>query len=252
MVIWTPDALRSELRPAAGTSWRLVEAQHKVSTLKLVDGLAEQAVLEAILEQSKPMVPPECAGLDYLLYAPFRYGSYPYGSRFRRQGLTLGVFYASEYIATAVAETAFYRLLFFAESPATPWPANALEFTAIEVGYRADLALALSTPALNTDANVWQHLTEYDPCQRLADTARQAGATVIRYVSVRDPDHRANIALLTCKAFTKRAPIARQHWQLHFGAKGVVAYGDGLTKPLAFDTFVFAADPRISAIAWNR
>lgn len=252
MAIWTADALRSELRPAAGACWRLVEAQHRVSTLKLVDGLAEQAVLEGILEQSKPRVPRECAVLDYLLYAPFRYGSYPFGSRFRRQGQTLGVFYASERVATAIAETAFNRLLFFAESPATPWPKNALEFSAIEVSYAAVLALDLSTQNLSQDAHVWQNLTEYGPCQELADAARDVGAMAIRYVSVRDREHGANCALLTCRAFSKKAPVSRQHWQIHFGPNGVVAFGDNHAQPLAFDTAAFAADPRISAIAWNR
>ena len=40
---------------------------------------------------------------------------YPIGSRFRRAGRTAGVFYAAESPETAVAEMAFYRLLFFAE-----------------------------------------------------------------------------------------------------------------------------------------
>ena len=71
--IWTPDALRFEAQPFAGTAWRLVEAQHRVSTLKLVDNLAEQAALEAILEDTKPALPEECRALDYLLATPFRY-----------------------------------------------------------------------------------------------------------------------------------------------------------------------------------
>ena len=63
-------------------------------------------------------MPPECRHLHYLLATPFRYGSpYPRGSRFRRAGLTPGVYYASGTAGTAIAETAFYRLLFFAEFP---------------------------------------------------------------------------------------------------------------------------------------
>ncbi len=122
---WTPAALSSEARARAGTCWRLVEAQHRVSTLKLVDSVAEQELLENIIESSKPPLPPECRDLHYLLSTPFRYGAaYPTGSRFRRAGMTEGVFYASEAPHTAVAEMSFYRLLFFAESPDTPWPAN--------------------------------------------------------------------------------------------------------------------------------
>ena len=61
----------------AGRCWRVVEAQHVVSTLKLVDTLAEQALLEDLLEETKPPVPPECRHLHYLLATPFRYGA-PY------------------------------------------------------------------------------------------------------------------------------------------------------------------------------
>ena len=42
--IWTPDALLSEKRAASGKYWRLVEAQHQVSTMKLVDTVEESAV----------------------------------------------------------------------------------------------------------------------------------------------------------------------------------------------------------------
>lgn len=61
---WTPDALRSEARPFTDTVWRLVEAQHKVSTLKLVDTLSKQTVLEQLLDDSKPSMPHECRDLD--------------------------------------------------------------------------------------------------------------------------------------------------------------------------------------------
>ena len=115
--IWTPAALRSESRSSHGACWRLVEAQHRVSTMKLVDTLDEQALLEDELEATKPPLPASCVHLDYLLATPFRYGRYPGNSRFRREGYSPGVFYASEQVETAVAETAFYRLLFFVESP---------------------------------------------------------------------------------------------------------------------------------------
>ena len=102
--------------------------------MALVDTLEEQAVLEQVLEDSKPHIPPECRDLHYLLFTPFRYGApYPRGSRFRRVGLTPGVFYASMQSKTAVAEMAFWRLLFYAESPETPWPANPGEYTAFSV-----------------------------------------------------------------------------------------------------------------------
>lgn len=91
--------------------------------MKLVDTVEEQSLLEDILEASKRPFPPECAGFDYLLATPFRYGAaYPHGSRFRRAGFTEGVYYAAAKVETALAEMAFYRLLFYAESPARRCP----------------------------------------------------------------------------------------------------------------------------------
>ena len=49
MRTWTPAALSSEARPLSGRCWRIVEAQHVISTLKLVDTLAEQELLERLL-----------------------------------------------------------------------------------------------------------------------------------------------------------------------------------------------------------
>ena len=221
--IWTPAALRSEARQRAGTGWRLVEAQHRVSTMKLVDTLAEQALLEDEIERTKPPAPPECAGLHYLLATPFRYGRYPGSSRFRREGWSPGVFYASEAVATAVAETVFYRLLFFAESPATPLPRNPLEFTGFEAAYAVELGLDL------------------------ADAAREAGVTLIRYRSVRDPAGGANLALLSCTAFAAPAPLARATWRIALSAAGAIALGDAPGERLGFSWADFAADPRVAA-----
>ena len=114
---WTPASLSPELRHYREWVWRLVDAQYHVSLRKRTDSLAEQALLEGVVEGTKPAVPVECRGLDPLLSTPFRYAPYPKGSRFLRAGPTPGVYYAAEGARVAVAETAFYRLLFFAESP---------------------------------------------------------------------------------------------------------------------------------------
>src|SRR3954466_2930172 len=169
---WTPAALSSERRTLSGLCWRVVEAQHRVSTLKLVDTLAEQELLERLIEETKPAVPLECRHLHYLLATPFRYGApYPLGSRFRRAGLTPGVYYASARPATAIAEITFYRLLFFADSPDTPWPQNAAEFTAFSVKYATRRGLDLMSPPLSRDKAASTHLTDYAACQALAEAA---------------------------------------------------------------------------------
>jgi hypothetical protein len=251
LATWTPAALSSERRRLSGECWRLVEAQHRISTLKLVDTLAEQERLEQLLDASKPPVPPECADRHYLLATPFRYGApYPLGSRFRRAGLTPGVFYGSGTRSTAIAEMAFHRLLFFADSPGTPWPDNPGEYTAFAVRYRTAAGLDLGAAPFDRDRELWTHPVEYGPCQALADTAREIGIEGLRYPSARDPAPglAINIALLTCRAFSSRAPVARQTWRMHVADAGVRAICQFPEERLEFPHEAFARDPRIAAM----
>lgn len=221
--IWILDALRCERHGVERVFWRSVEAQHIVSTLALVDTLDEQRLLEDMLEETKPPVPPDCAGLHYLYMTPFRYGLYPHGSRFRRVGPTPGVFYVSEEPATAIIETAFHLLLFYADSPGTPFPAQPTEHTAFDVPVRSDAAIDLTTKPFSDAADLWMHPSDYEACQQLEEAARAENIQVIRYASVRDPDHRPNAAILTCAAFAATAPTQNQTWRLGFNKAGVHA-----------------------------
>ncbi len=251
--IWTPDALASELRHHEGRCWRLVEAQNRVSTLALTDSLDEQALLEELIDDTKPVIPEACRHIDYLLATPFRYGPvYPHGSRFRSAGRTPGVFYAAQLATTAVAEIAFYRLLFFAESPGTPWPAGTADYTGFAADLATDRLLDLTVEPLVRDSALWSHLTDYQPCQALAGVARTAGCQVIRYRSVRDPGGGANLAVLSCSAFARPYPVDRQTWRLRLGRHGVQALCEYPRLAIEFPPGTFAADPRISALNWTR
>ena len=250
---WTPAALSSDARALAGTCWRLVEAQYQVSTLKLVDSVAEQVLLEELIEATKPPLPPECRDLHFLLSTPFRYGAaYPAGSRFRRAGMTEGVFYASQTPQTAVAEMAFHRLLFFAEAPDTPWPANPSEFTAFSASYATGRAIDLTKGRYRADQARWMHVRDYRHCQAFAETARAAAIEVIRYRSARDPGRGMNLALLTCRAFAAREPTGRQTWRIRLGEAGVQAVCEHPRSGITFDREAFAADSRIAGLRWDR
>lgn len=250
--IWTAHALRSEVQPYTGRAWRLVEAQHLVSTMKLVDAISEQQILEDILEETKPPVPEECRHLDYLLSTPFRYQAYPHGSRFRRAGLTPGVWYGAEHPETAAAEMVFYRFLFYAESPETPFPDNAAEYTAFSAAVWTSLSIDLTAGLPARNEPVWTHLTEYGPCQDLADTARGVGAEVIRYTSVRDSEARANLAVLRCAAFLEPQPVERQTWRIRIGRTGAQALREYPRLGLDFGCNAFAPDPRLIGMVWER
>jgi hypothetical protein len=220
--------------------------------MKLVDTLEEQRVLESLIEETKPPVPVECRDLHDLLSTPFRYGApYPTGSRFRRAGMTPGVFYASASAVTAVTELAFHRLLFFADSPATPWQTRAGEYTAFSARCRTAAALDLTRPPFDADPARWTHPTDYAPTQAFAHAAREAGVQALRSPSARDPGG-VNLALLTCSAFAAREPLARRTWRIQIDAHGVRAMCDLPDVRLAFGRDTFAADPRIASLRWER
>lgn len=218
--------------------------------MKLVDDAAEQAALEVLLDASKPPVPPECRHLDYLLSTPFRYPARS-DSRFRRSGRTPGVFYAAEAIETSVAEVAFWRLLFFIESPGLPWPANPLEFTGFSVLYAA-LCLDLTRPPHAATPERWVHPTDYSACHAIADDARRLGCTAIRSVSARDPAAGYTLALLSGTAFTEPRPIEQRSWHLKLSATGIYARCEAPAQALHFNPAAFARDPRVAAFDWQR
>src|SRR5215210_2076612 len=94
----------ADFRTYSARLFRVVEAQHTISTHRLTDDPAEQDVLERLIEEVKPTMPMEARGLHYLLGTAFRYG-YWKATRFRRADERPGIFYASEGMPTAVAET---------------------------------------------------------------------------------------------------------------------------------------------------
>ena len=248
--IWIPDALRSEQKRIDKIFWRCVEAQHVVSTLHLVDTLEEQLLLEDILEETKPPVPLECKGLHYLYMTPFRYGLYPNGSRFRKAGSTPGVYYACEEPSTALIETAFHLLLFYAESPSTPFPSQPSEHTAFDVPVRSDAAIDLTSKPFSDANDIWMHPTEYEPCQELEEAARAENIQLIRYTSVRDPDHKPNVAILTCDAFAASTPTQSQTWRLWFNKAGVHAICKFPGKKFSIPPSHWQSDDRIADV-WD-
>ena len=229
----------------------MVEAQHRVSTMKLIDNADEQRTLEELLDASKPVVPNACAGLHYLLFTPFRYEARA-DSRFRRAGMTPAVFYAAEQVNTAVAEIAFWRLLFFIESPGTPWPSNPLQLTAFAARYEVELCLDLTQPPYASREADWRHPTDYAACQGIADEARPMGALAIRSRSARDPNAGINVILLGCEAFAAREPAEQRTWRMKLSAAGAYARCEMPMAELVFGREAFARDPRVAEARWDR
>lgn len=250
--ISTREELSSNSRTAADKCWRVVEPQHRIATAKLTDSTAEQILLEQVIEETKPKIPPECEHLHFLFKTPFRYGSpYPNGSRFRKAGYSPGVFYASDNPETAIAEACFHLLLFYSDSPETRWPTNASEHTVISVEY-AGRSIDLTRSPFDDRTAVWTHVTRYAGCQELAELARSANIDLIKYTSVRDLKHRLNVALLSCGAFANPNPFAFQSWRILLGGNGARAFCEMPRQMLEFDRKAFSRDPRIAGMRWGR
>jgi len=246
-----PDALPSDVVSWTGEVWRLVEGQHRVVTLSLTDSLDDQALLEEEIEEVKPLLPPECAGLHPLLAAPFRYASYPEGSRFRRANQREGVFYAAERVITAVAEMAFYRFLFLAESPGTSPPAGPAEYSAFSVQCHTDLCVDLTTGRLASHADIWRAKNDYSLCQEFADRVRAREFEAIRYRSVRDPEAGCNLALLNARSFADQEPRSLQTWHLFIRGALIQAWCEWPKMQREYHLDDFAGDPRLETLKSN-
>ncbi len=177
--------------------------------MRLVGSLDEQAALELILEESKPALPPAVRRLHYLLATPFRYRPL-LDSRFRAP-LDAGVWYGAEALRTALAEKSYWRLRFLLDSPGTP-DLKAVPHTAFGAAVRSSAALDLTRPPLARERAVWTHRTSYAGTQALAAQARAALVPLIRYESVRDPEHAACVAVLDPAAFGRGKPRDQETW----------------------------------------
>lgn len=234
--MWTSTELASEQSAYAGRVWRVVEAQHRISTNRLAPNADDQHVLELLAEEVKPPMPESARHLDFLLASPFRYG-HRQASRFRRAGERPGIFYASEREGTAIAETAYWRLRFFSRSPGFTPPSTTSEHTSFSVKLRTEQALDLTVAPFAASAELWTDPEDYTPCQELAGTAREAGTQVIRTVSVRDPAQGCNVVVLDPAAFAEASPRRGKTWHLRFEAGQLVA----LAAFPSDERFVFSA-----------
>jgi hypothetical protein len=227
---WTPRAVESEAGRATRRLWRAVEAQHIASTLRLVAGVEEQAVLESILESSKPVIPIGAASLHFLLATPFRYTS-PIGSRFRAPS-DPGVWYGAERERTACAELGFWRWRFLMDSAALEslGPSPQTVFRAGIDGRMVDLT---DMPFKRSRPD-WTDPRDYRATQEFARVAREAGVDAIRYESVRDPNHGGAVAVLTPACFKPHKPLEQHTWFLSVRREAAIWQREG-------ESFEFAA-----------
>jgi hypothetical protein len=217
---WLASSITEARTAVSVKAWRAVEAQHVVSTLRLTDNDPDQQdLLERILDDAKPAMPRDTAGLHYLLATPFRYPPLPYGSRFRGL-LDSGVLYAAIERSTACAEMGYWRWRFVSDSAGLTEIA-ACPQTLFQVGARAH-AIDLQKAPFATRTALWTAPDDYSATQALARTARAAEIALVLYRSVRDPEGGTCVAVLAPTAFRPKRPLAQETWHLTVTSVGAI------------------------------
>lgn len=209
--IWS--ACRERAAPAllGGALHRIVESQEQIATRELVEGdLDAQALLERLVERSKPSRPPGTDALHYLLATPWRYPPLRHGSRFGTRHEP-SLFYGGGSVATTLAEAAYYRLVFLTDM-ATPPATLDSQHTLFGARYRTERGLKLQRPPFDAWHATLAHPSEYAPTQALGRALREAGVEAFEFASARDPDGGHNVALLTPAALASRRPIDPHGW----------------------------------------
>ena len=224
MDIWT--ACRDAVVPKRleGELIRLVENQEQIATNALVDSLEEQSLLEEMLETSKPPVHPQAAHLHYLLATPFRYPPLRHGSRFGTR-YEPSLFYGAGKIDAALAETAYYRLVFWYGMTASP-PEGKLttELTAFGASYVVNKGLCLQEPPFHDVREQLTNPGDYSDTQLLGRKMRKAGIEAFEYTSARDPGGGINIALFHPDSFSHPKPVWQEPWICETGDEHVSFY----------------------------
>ena len=209
---WQPAWFDTAVVTLGMAAWRGVEAQHVVSTMRLVDTLDEQAELERILERSKPALPvqahPNMQAQHYLLSTPFRYHP-AHGSRFRQAGMP-GIWYGAATLRTACAEVAYWRWRFLMDSSALLKQALHTEHTFFEAQVQGR-AIDLTSPPWSAGQAAWGHPSDYSVAQALAVAAGAQQVQWLRYASVRDLGGLC-AAVLDAGALTAPQPLPQQTW----------------------------------------
>ena len=209
-----------------------MEAQHLVSTRKLVDSDQEQAIVEDLIERVKPGDVAGSNGLHYLLATPFRYPPLRHGSRFGTRGEP-SLWYGSREVRTAFAEFAYYRLLFLEGTAAELDPITA-EVAAFHVRVRTPRGVDLTAAPFTAHRRALSSPSRYASSQGLGRKMRAEGVEAFRYFSARDTEEGVNVALFTPKAFAAHRPDRLETWHSRADREGVEVRSRNLLERRGF------------------
>lgn len=211
--LWNPEWIEEHPSDRSTPAFRMVETQHIAATMRLVDSADEQMLLEQMLDDSKPPLPPEAAGLHYLLAAPFRYRPQT-GSRFRSVHMS-GIWYGADDAYCACAEIAYWRQRFLLDSVGLIKQQLSTEHSLYEATVAGRSIDLLSPPWSQAEA-CWKDPADYSETQRLGQLVRDSGEIAwIRYASVRATGH-VCAAVFDPRSLSMVTPDGRyEQWHCH-------------------------------------
>jgi RES domain len=208
----------------------VVESQSRPSTRALVDSLDDHALLEQMLEESKPAAPEGAERLHYLLWTPFRYPPLPHGSRFgtRSEG---GLWYGSEGLVTAFAEFAYYQF-YFLEGPVVPLGPLRRRVSVFQTQVRTERGVDLTRPPFLRFRSALSSPSHYTDSQQLGTEVRADGVQACRFHSARDAKGGTNVVVFTPKAFSRKKPGPLQTWNCFATRTSVELTRDDVAGPV--------------------
>lgn len=196
MNVWQLCSSNKCIKTLSVEPWRVVEAQHILSSRDLVDSREEHDLLEELLEESKPAINKE---KNYLIFTPFRYPPLKYGSRFGRT-YEPSLWYGSLELETAFTEVAYYRFKFLHD---THGDLGYLEIsmTAFTAYLTTPKGIDLTETPFNDYAEQISHKNEYEYSQTLGTSMRQEQIEAFIYTSARALKAAKNVAAYTPDVF---------------------------------------------------
>jgi hypothetical protein len=243
--LWAACERHLRIAPIGGDLLRIVESQQQVATLTLVDDLAEQSVLEGLLERSKPPLPAGAERLHYLLSTPFRYPPLRHASRFGRR-FEPSLFYGARRLPTLLVEAAYYRLVFWS-AMATPPPGGRLrtQHSVFRVRFRGERGVRLQQQPCAEHAAVLRHPSDYGPTQRLGSALRSAGIDAFEFPSARDRDAGPNVAVFHPATLVSRRPLDLTRWLCETRLEQVSFAPEATPELYRFERRDFMVDGRL-------
>lgn len=226
--------------------YRMVENQEEIATTVITANGDEQAILEDLLEQSKPDQSEPLSQRHYLIKTPFRYPPLRHGSRFGSPWEP-SLFYGATKKQTVLAEVAFYRFLFLAdvENPDALTRHNLQSSHSVfYISAHSEKSIQLTQPPFSAHKNEISAVDSFSVSQQLGKDMREAGVELFSFYSARMPNN-INGAAFIHSAIKSHQPKEIEQWQCLTQSQRVVFHNTETKSIQEFSLAQFCRDGKL-------